>query len=72
MLDSAPKSKAYCHCFTNRLCYVSATGCVTASPCDMANGFMEAYNNLPDQLPLSNKSIENRGFKAFQSNVVKL
>lgn len=72
MLDSAPKSKAYCHCFTNRLCYVSATGCVTASPCDMANGFMEAYNNLPDPLPLSNKSIENRGFKAFQSNVVKL
>lgn len=45
---------------------------VTASPYDMANGFMEAYNNLPDPLPLSNKSIENRGFRAFQSNVVKL
>lgn len=72
MLYSAPKSKEFCQGFTNRLCYVSATGCVTASPCDVANGFMEAYNNLPDPLPLSNKSIENRGFIAFQSNVVKL
>lgn len=72
MLDGAAKSKAFCQGFVNRLCYVSATGCVTASPCDVANGFMEAYRNLPDPLPLVNKSIEIRGFKAFQSNVVKL
>ena len=38
----------------------------------MANGFMEAYKNLPEPLPLKNASIERRGFKAYQTNVVKL
>ena len=70
--DDAPLSRQYCDSFQNRLCYVSARGCVTATPFNMASGFTEAYNNLPDPLPLNNKSIENRGFKAYQSNVVKL
>ena len=51
---------------------MSASGCVTETPFDMANGFMEAYKNLPEPLPLNNASIERRGFKAYQTNVVKL
>ena len=72
MLHDNPKNKIYCQLFKNRLCYVSAKGCVTATPFDMAIGFMEAYKNLPDPIPLNNKSIENRKFKAYQSNVVRL
>lgn len=72
MLHDAPQSRQYCESFQKRLCYVSASGCVTASPFNMADGFMEAYKNLPEPLPLNNKSIETRGFKAYQSNVVKL
>lgn len=72
MLNEAPQSCNYCESFQKRLCYVSASGCVTETPFNIADGFMEAYKNLPDPLPLNNKSIENRGFKAYQSNVVKL
>lgn len=72
MLHEAPVSRQWCQAFQKRLCYVSASGCVTASPLNIANGFMEAYKNLPDPIPLPNKSIENRGFTAYQSNVVKL
>lgn len=72
MLHDAIGSRKYCESFQNRLCYVSASGCVTETPFNMAAGFMEAYKNLPDPQPLNNKSIENRGFKAYQSNVVKL
>ncbi len=72
MLNEAPQSWQYCESFQKRLCYVSASGCVTETPFNIADGFMEAYKNLPDPLPLNNKSIENRGFKAYQSNVVKL
>ena len=72
MLHEAPRSRLYCESFQNRLCYVSASGCITGTPFNMADGFMEAYKNLPDPLPLDNKSIENRGFKAYQSNVLRL
>ena len=72
MLYEAPQSRQYCECFQKRLCYVSANGCVTETPFNMADGFMEAYKNLPEPLPLNNKTIENRGFKAYQSNVVML
>ncbi len=72
MLHEAPRSWQFCESFQNRFCFVSANGCVTESPFNMAAGFMEAYKNLPEPLPLNNKSIEKNGFKAFQSNVVKL
>ena len=72
MLHEAPQSRQFCDSFQERLCYVSASGCVTETPFDMANGFMEAYKNLPEPLPLNNASIERRGFKAYQTNVVKL
>ena len=72
MLHEAPQSRQFCDSFQKRLCYVSASGCVTETPFDMANGFMEAYKNLPEPLPLNNASIESRGFKAYQTNVVKL
>ena len=72
MLHDAPQSRQFCESFQKRLCYVSAGGCVTETPLSMADGFMEAYKRLPDPLPLHNKSIESRGFRAYQSNVVKL
>lgn len=72
MLHEAPQSQKFCESFQQRLCYVSASGCVTATPFNMADGFMEAYKNLPEPLPLINKSIEIRGFKAYQTNVIKL
>lgn len=72
MLHEAPRSRQFCESFQKCFCYVSASGCVTETPFNMADGFMEAYKNLPEPLPLNNKSIENRGFKAYQTNVVKL
>lgn len=72
MLHESSQSRQFCESFRNQICYVSASGCVTETPFNMADGFMEAYKNLPEPLPLNNKSIENRGFKAYQTNVVKL
>ena len=72
MLNEAPQSRQFSESFNQRLCYVSACGCVTETPFNMADSFMEAYKNLPEPLPLNNKSIESRGFKAYQTNVIKL
>lgn len=72
MLYEAPQSRQYYESFQKRLCYISASGCVTETPFNMADSFMEAYKNLPEPLPLNNKTIENKGFKVYQSNVVKL
>lgn len=72
MLDESALCKQFCGLFAHRVCVVSANGCPTASPMDMARGFMEAYNNLPDPLPLNNIAIASRGYKAYQTNVVRL
>ena len=72
MIDGLVLSKRFCASFRHRMCVVSANGCPTASPLNMADGFMAAYNNLPDPLPLSNSTIASRGFEAFQTNVVRL
>lgn len=72
MLYESDLCRNYCSDFQKCLCYVSANGCVTETPFDVAKGFMEAYKYLPDPLPLNNESIKKGGFIAFQSNVVKL
>lgn len=72
MLYNAPLSRRYYESFQNCLCYVSANGGVTETPFNMADGFMEAYKNLPEPLPLKNTTIERIGFKAYQSKEVKL
>lgn len=72
LFTSSSALKDFYSSFEKRLCVVSANGCVTESPLNMAQGFMEAYINLPDPLPLNNKSITSRGFDAIQTKVVKL
>lgn len=65
--------KTRCEAYANRLCYVSAKGCVAVpSPGGIADGFMSIYDQLPDPLPIANQSLERMGFGAFASNVVNL
>lgn len=72
-LSKIPDAKDYLDSFRERLCYVSANGCVgIESPQGMANGFMAIYDKLPDPLPINNQSLERMGFSAYASNVVKL
>ena len=56
------------HCY----CFLSAKGCVDATPDGMADSFMEIYGKLPDPLPINNTAITRRGFQAFETKVVKL
>lgn len=72
-LSKIPDVKDYLDSFRERLCYVSAKGCVgIESPQGMADGFMAIYDKLPDPLPINNQSLERMGFSAYASNVVKL
>lgn len=72
-LSKIPDVKDYIDPFRERLCYVSAKGCVgIESPQGMADGFMAIYDKLPDPLPINNQSLERMGFSAYASNVVKL
>lgn len=72
-LSKIPDAKDYLDSFRERLCYVSAKGCVgIESPHGMADGFMAIYDKLPDPLPINNQSLERMGFSAYASNVVKL
>lgn len=72
-VTAIPAVRTYCNSFKNRLCFVSAKGCVEVpSPDGMADGFMNIYNLLPDPLPVSNQSLERMGFSAYASNVVNL
>lgn len=72
MLCEMPNIKGFIDTFNERLCFVSARGCVASTPMGMADDFMEIYRHLPDPLPINNSSITSRGFLAFESNVVKL
>lgn len=72
-LTSIPSVKSYITSFKNKLCYVSAKGCVdTTSPKGIADGFMAIYNALPDPVPVRNQSIERMGFNAYASNILKI
>ncbi|WP_407425079.1 hypothetical protein [Treponema sp.] len=58
--------------FKERLCFLSARGCVEYTPNGNADSFMEIYKQLPDPLPINNKLIEKRNFKAFETKAIKL
>lgn len=58
--------------FKERLCFLSAKGCVEATPNSNADSFMEIYKHLPDPIPIHNKAIEKRYFKAFETKAIKL
>lgn len=53
-------------------CFLSAQGCVDVTPNNMADSFMEIYKKLPDPLPIDNSAITKRGFKAFETKVIRL
>lgn len=72
ILSKIPSIRDYVGSFARRLCFLSAKGCVDTTPQGMADSFLEIYRHLPDPLPINNKSITNRGFEAFESNVIKL
>lgn len=72
-LCKIPSMKQFFNTFAGRcFCFLSARGCVDATPMGMADSFMDIYNKLPNPLPIDNKSITNRGFLAFETKVVKL
>ena len=58
--------------FKERLCFLSARGCVEYTPNGNADSFMEIYKKLPDPLPINNKLIEKHNFKAFETKAIKL
>lgn len=58
--------------FKERLCFLSARGCVGYTPNGNADSFMEIYKQLPDPLPIKNKSLEKWKFKAFETKAIKL
>ena len=53
-------------------CFLSAQGCIEATPEGMADSFMDIYSKLPDPLPIKNTMMARRGFQAFETKVVKL
>lgn len=58
--------------FKERFCFLSARDCVGYTPNRNADSFMEIYKQLPDPLPINNKSIEKLNFKAFETKAIKL
>ena len=58
--------------FKERLCFLSAKGCVKNTLNGMADSFLKIYKQLPDPIPIHNKSIENRNFKAYETNAIKI
>ena len=72
-LSKIPEFQSFLNEFQGRCyCFLSARGCVDATPDGMADCFMEIYQKLPDPLPINNTSITRRGFQAFETKVVKL
>lgn len=58
--------------FEKRLCFVSAHGCVEATPNKMADAFNNIYDYLPDPLPLKCITFERNNYCAYETKVVKL
>ena len=73
ILSKIPEFQSFMSEFQGRCyCFLSAQGCVEATPDGMADSFMEIYQKLPDPLPINNASITRRGFQAFETRVIKL
>ena len=72
-LSKIPELKAFLDQYKGCCyCFLSAQGCVEATPSGMADSFMEIYQKLPDPLPINNNAIARRGFLAFETKEVKL
>ena len=73
ILSKIPEFQSFLNEFQGRCyCFLSAQGCVEATPDGMADSFLEIYQKLPDPLPINNASITRRGFQAFETKVIKL
>lgn len=73
ILSKIPEFQSFLNEFQGRCyCFLSAQGCVEATPDGMADSFMEIYQKLPDPLPINNASITRRGFQAYETKVIKL
>lgn len=73
ILSKIPEFQSFLNEFQGRCyCFLSAQGCVEATPDGMADSFLEIYQKLPDPLPINNTSITRRGFQAFETKVIKL
>lgn len=73
LLSKIPEFQSFLNEFQgNCYCFLSAQGCVDVTPNNVADSFMEIYKKLPDPLPIDNFSITKRGFKAFETKVIRL
>lgn len=58
--------------FNNLLCYLSTERHIKNTPLSMADGFLEIYKKVPESIAIPNVEFEAMGFKAFETNVIRL
>lgn len=58
--------------FKRKMCILTANMQEEESPLDMASGFNQIYNQVPESIPINAKQITNRGFEAIETRMVRL
>lgn len=62
----------YITSFPNKICYLSIKEEQVPTPNNIADGFMEAYNVIPEKIPFKYGQIGTYGFTAYETRIVKL
>ncbi|MBO4806785.1 MAG: hypothetical protein J5554_12175 [Paludibacteraceae bacterium] len=72
LLYQSPDAKEFIDSFKNKICYLSANDGRVATPNQVAEGFMNSYNIIPDPAPFTFGKIKTCGFSAYETSIVKL
>ena len=72
LLYQSAEVRSFIDSFEKKMCFVSAKDGRVASPNNVADGFMQAYDIIPEPLPFSFGRIGALGFEAYESSIIEL
>ena len=72
MLYKSNEVKDFINSFDNKICYLSANDGRIATPKQVAEGFMNSYDIIPDPSPFTFGKIKTYGFTAYETSIIDL
>ena len=72
ILYKSDEIKDFINSFANKICYLSANDGRTATPNQVADGFMNSYDIIPNPSPFTFGKIKTCGFTAYETSIIDL
>ena len=72
MLYQSVEVRNFINSFNNKICYLSANDGRIATPNQVADGFMNSYDIIPNPYPFTFGKIKTCGFVAYETSIIDL